>query len=133
MAAAGLTTSSEMPLFQSAITGRPPRDDDRQLSGRQLGAVLIRRMLKRRLAVAGLPVRLRPHSFRVLVVTDLLAQNVALEDVQYLAGHSNPQTTQLYDRRRRRVTRNIVASRVVVFVAPDELVAKARGGRPVST
>ena len=23
-----------------------------------------------------------------------LAQNVALEDVQYLAGHSNPQTTQ---------------------------------------
>ena len=25
-----------------------------------------------------------------------------------LAGHSNPQTTQIYDRRRRRVTRNIV-------------------------
>ena len=23
-------------------------------------------------------------------------------------GHSNPQTTQIYDRRRRRVTRNIV-------------------------
>ena len=69
---------------------------------------MIRRMLKRRLATAGLPRRLRPHSFRVLVVTDLLAQNVPLEDVQYLAGHSNPQTTQLYDRRRRRVTRNIV-------------------------
>ena len=65
-------------------------------------------MLKRRLAAAGLPVMLRPHSFRVLVVTDLLQQNVPLEDVQYLAGHSNPQTTQLYDRRRRRVTRNIV-------------------------
>ena len=65
-------------------------------------------MLKRRLAAARLPLRLRPHSFRVLVVTDLLAQNVALEDVHYLAGHSNPQTTQLYDRRRRQVTRNIV-------------------------
>ena len=55
MAAAGLpSASSEMPLFQSAITGRPRRDDDRQLSGRPLGAVLIRRMLKRRLAAAGL-------------------------------------------------------------------------------
>ena len=49
-----------------------------------------------------------PHSFRVMVVTDLLGQNVPMEDVQYLAGHSNPQTTQIYDRRRRRVTRNIV-------------------------
>ena len=100
MAVARLTASSETPFFQSALTGRPRRGDERPLSGRPLGAVLIRRMLKRRLAVAGLPARLRPHSFRVLVVTDLLAQNVALEDVQYLAGHSNPQTTQLYDRRR---------------------------------
>ena len=49
-----------------------------------------------------------PHSFRVLVVTDLLSQDVPLEDVQYLAGHANPRTTQIYDRRRRRVTRNIV-------------------------
>ena len=48
-----------------------------------------------------------PHSFRVLVVTDLLSQDVPLEGVQYLAGHANPKTTQIYDRRRR-VTRNIV-------------------------
>ncbi len=40
--------------------------------------------------------------------TDLLEQNVPLEDVQYLAGHSNPRTTRIYDRRRRKVTRNIV-------------------------
>ena len=66
MVAAGLTLSSDTPLFQSAITGRPRRGDDRQVSRRPLGAVLIRRMLKRRLAVAGLPVRLRSHSFRVL-------------------------------------------------------------------
>ena len=49
-----------------------------------------------------------PSQFRVMVVTDLLSQDVPMEDVQYLAGHSNPQTTQIYDRRRRRVTRNIV-------------------------
>ena len=33
----------------------------------------------------------------VLVVTDLLEQNVPLEDVQVLVGHSQPQTTQIYD------------------------------------
>ena len=68
----------------------------------------VRQMLKRRLHEAGLPEIITPHSFRVMVVTDLLGQNVPMEDVQYLAGHSNPQTTQIYDRRRRRVTRNII-------------------------
>ena len=52
--------------------------------------------------------QLFPHSFRVLVVTDLLSQDLPLEDVQYLAGHANRRTTQIYDRRRRRVTQNIV-------------------------
>jgi integrase/recombinase XerD len=68
----------------------------------------MRQMLKRRRVDAGLPHLFSPHSFRVTVVTDLLKQNVPLEDVQYLAGHSNPKTTQIYDRRRRRVTHNIV-------------------------
>ena len=31
-----------------------------------------------------------------------------LEDVQYLAGHTHPRTTQIYDRRRRRGSRNLV-------------------------
>ncbi len=31
-----------------------------------------------------------------------------LEDVQYLAGHSDPRTTLIYDRRKKEVTRNIV-------------------------
>jgi hypothetical protein len=30
------------------------------------------------------------------------------EDVQHLAGDSDPRTTRLHDRRRRRVTRNLV-------------------------
>ncbi len=42
-------------------------------------------ILKRRMAGVGLPAILSPHSFRVLGVTDLLSQNVPLEDVQYLA------------------------------------------------
>ena len=55
-------------------------------TGWALSAVSVRDQLKRRLRAAGLPQRLRPHSFRVLVVTDLLAQRVPLEDVQYLVG-----------------------------------------------
>lgn len=66
------------------------------------------RMLKRRLADAGLPLQFSPHCFRVATITDLLGQGVPLEDVQLLAGHSDPRTTRLYDRRHRQVTRNIV-------------------------
>ena len=65
-------------------------------------------MVKRRLRDAGLPVRLSPHSFRVTGITDLLSQGVPLDDVQFLAGHSSPRTTKLYDRRQKKVTRNIV-------------------------
>ena len=65
-------------------------------------------MLKRWLKDAGPPPIFSPHSFRVLVVTDLLSKDVPLEDVQNLGGHANPKTTQSYDRRQRRVTRNIV-------------------------
>jgi site-specific recombinase XerD len=57
---------------------------------------------------ASLPSRLSPHSFRVTTITDLLEQGVPLEDVQRLAGHADPRTTRLYDRRQKKITRNIV-------------------------
>jgi site-specific recombinase XerD len=66
------------------------------------------RMVKRRLKSAGLPPQICPHSFRVATVTDLLSQGVPLTDVQYLAGHADPRTTRLYDRRQRAVSRNLV-------------------------
>ncbi len=59
---------------------------------------------------AGLPPTLSPHSFRVAAIINLLAQGVPLEDVQNLANHADPRTTRLYDRRQRKVTRNIVES-----------------------
>jgi site-specific recombinase XerD len=64
-------------------------------------------MMKRQLKSAGLPDHFSPHSFRVTTVTDLLTQNVPLEDVQYLAGRCDPRTTRIYDRRRK-MTRHIV-------------------------
>ena len=78
------------------------------LTERAMSPLAVQLMLKRRLKAARLPEILSPHSFRVLVVTDLLSQNIPLEDVQYLAGHAHPRTTQIYDRRRRRVSRNLV-------------------------
>lgn len=68
----------------------------------------IGRMVKRRMKSAGLPSRLSPHSFRVATITDLLSQGVPLEEVQNLAGHADPRTTRLYDRRQKSVSRNIV-------------------------
>ena len=47
-------------------------------------------------------------TFRVTTITDLLEQGVPLEDVQRLAGHADPRTTRLYDRRQKKITRNIV-------------------------
>ena len=78
------------------------------VTDRALAAHGLRRTFKRRLPDAGLPGIVRPYSFRLMVVTDLLSQGMPMEDVHYLAGRANPQTTRLYDRRRRRVTRNII-------------------------
>lgn len=101
-AAAIRDDDKESSLFRTAVRR------ERRLTGRGMTANDIGRMVKRRMADAGLSSRLSPHSFRVTTITDLLEQGVPLEDVQYLAGHSDPRTTRLYDRRQKKVTRNIV-------------------------
>lgn len=80
-------------MFQSAVR------KEKCLSGVPIHVNDVCRMMKRRLRDPGLPENLSPHSFRVTTITDLLAQGVPLEDVQRLAGHSDPRTTRLYDRR----------------------------------
>jgi integrase/recombinase XerD len=103
LSVAGLKDESkDSPLFRTA-GGRKPG-----LSVTTMNGVDICRMVKRRLKAAGLSTAASPHSFRACVATDLLSQNVALEDVQYLLGHSDSRVTKLYDRRQKQVTRNIV-------------------------
>lgn len=103
LAAAGNEEADKLfPLFRTAVRRTC------QLTARPMTSGDMGRMVKRRMREAGLPARLSPHSFRVTTITDLLSQGVPLEDVQFLAGHSDPRTTRLYDRRQRRVTRNIV-------------------------
>ena len=94
--------AKDSPLFR-ASNGR-----SKKLTAGPLTSKRICELVKRRLKDAGLPSRLSPHSFRVAAITDLLTQGVPLEDVQYLAGHVEPRTTGLYDRRQKKVTRNIV-------------------------
>jgi len=93
---------SDLPTFRTA------RLRTKSLTETAISGEDICRMLKRRLKAACLPSHLSPHSFRVATITDLLTQGVPLEDVQFLAGHADPRTTRLYDRRHRRVTRNVV-------------------------
>lgn len=103
LTASGLTDSpAAAPLFRSTVR-RTGLFTEKPMTGTDVW-----RMVKRRLADAGLPGHLSPHSFRVATVTDLLSQGVPLGDVQYLAGHADPRTTRLYDRRPKKVTRNLV-------------------------
>jgi integrase/recombinase XerD len=103
IAAAGvLADAKSTPVFRSAIRR------SKELSDHSMSANDVCRMVKCRLAAAGLPSRLSPHSFRVATITDLLTQGVPIEDVQHLASHADPRTTSLYDRRQRQVTRTIV-------------------------
>ncbi len=95
---------SSAPLFVTLHRRKAPNDARRAMSP---GDIL--RMVRRRLRRAGLPPDMFScHSFRATTITNLLEQGVPLEDVQHLAGHADPRTTRLYDRRRREVTRNIV-------------------------
>jgi len=97
------TTDDGASLFRS-LDGRSGRLTLRGLTGND-----ILRIVKRRLAAAGLPAeQFSCHSFRATTATDLLTQGVPIEDVQFLLGHADPRTTQIYDRRKRQVTRNIV-------------------------
>lgn len=95
-------TEDSTPLFRTTIR------KTKKLTQKPMAAGDMARMVKRRMRDASLPSRLSPHSFRVTTITDLLNQGVPLEDVQNLAGHADPRTTRLYDRRNRKVTRNIV-------------------------
>ncbi len=92
----------QSPLFRTVVPFT------RELTERRMTANDIGRMVKRRMSEAALPSRLSCHSLRVTTITDLLSRGERLEDVQQLAGHADPRTTRLYDRRQRRVTRNIV-------------------------
>jgi integrase len=91
------------PLFRSAQKRK------RALTARGLTGNDLLRIVKRRLKAAGLPEKTFPcHSFRATTATDLLKHDVPREQVQYLLGHSDARTTDLYNRTSKDVSRNVV-------------------------
>jgi Phage integrase family len=65
-------------------------------------------MLQRRAKKAGISTAICNHSWRATGITNFLENGGAIEMAQYMAGHADPRTTKLYDRRRREVTRSEV-------------------------
>lgn len=72
-------------------------------SGRRWSQPEVWKHLRVLARAADLPVAasIKPHTLRHQFITDNLAENVPLERVQDAVGHSDPRTTQRYNRRRR--------------------------------
>ena len=95
--AAGIA-SADAPLFQGVAGGRGVGT----ATGRGLSSNAARSQLKRRLRSAGLPGNLRPYSFRVLVVTDLLSEGLTMVTVLQRPNSLQRQGTPQQDRQARR-------------------------------
>jgi integrase/recombinase XerD len=100
--AAGISADRTGPLFRTVLgktgklTNRPMRISD------------VYRMIQRRAAEAGIETKIGCHTFRATGITAYLKNGRKLEIAQQMAGHSNPKTTSLYDRRNDEVSMNEV-------------------------
>jgi site-specific recombinase XerD len=99
VAAAALEPRCKGPLFQSAPRKAPG------LSGKALSRSDVWAMVKRRCAAAGLPANICNHSFRATGITIHQENGGRIEDAAELAGHASTRTTQLYNRKLRKVAR----------------------------
>ncbi len=96
--AAGIGIDRDGPLFRSL-------NRDNSISGRRLTRQRAWEMLRRRARTAGISTDVCNHSFRATGITAYLENPEArVEVAQYLAGHADPKTTKLYDRRAERVS-----------------------------
>ena len=91
---AGHSDDIEGPLF------RPVRDNRKGLEARRpLHPDVIDRTLRKYARHVGLERGYSAHSMRATFITTALDNGASLEDVQSAAGHADPSTTKLYDRR----------------------------------
>jgi site-specific recombinase XerD len=96
--AAGIAGDSSAPLFRTApgagtkLTRSPMRTAD------------VWRMIRRRLAQAGIRTKAGCHSFRATGITCYLENKGTLEKAQQMACHASPRTTKLYDRTNDQIT-----------------------------
>jgi integrase/recombinase XerD len=92
--AAGHADDLDGPLF-------PPLSHNRkgQESRRHMDPDAIDRVLRKHAAATGLTRGYSAHSMRATFITTALGNGATLDDVLRAAGHSEPSTTKLYDRR----------------------------------
>jgi site-specific recombinase XerD len=102
LAAAGLAEQKGSPLFRTAARDKAGLTELRMTQSDAW------RMLQRRARAAGLEARLSNHTWRATGITTFLAHGGALEVAQDMAGHADPRTTRLYDRRRQLIIRSEV-------------------------
>jgi len=89
----GEADRKKSPIFFSAF-GRTGKLTDHRMS-----ACDAWRMIRRRAKEAGILTPIGCHSFRATGITNYLVNGGRLETAQQMAGHSDPRTTKLYDRR----------------------------------
>lgn len=93
------------PLFQSL-------SKNHRLTGNAMSRRDLLRMVKARCLAAGLPGEICNHTFRGTGITVFLQNGGALEAAQGMAGHSDPRTTKLYDRRKDLATLSEIERRI---------------------
>lgn len=81
----------------------------------------LHRLVRRLAAIAGLPqaAAVHPHSLRHSALTEALERGCSLRDVQALAGHIDPRTTERYDRMRSRLDHSPVYALAASLAAVD--------------
>jgi integrase/recombinase XerD len=94
LAQAGHADDLEGPLFRPVRGNREGQDERRHLHPDVIDRIL-RKYAKR----IGLDRGYSAHSMRATFITTALDNGASLEDVQSAAGHADPSTTKLYDRR----------------------------------
>lgn len=94
LSAAGHANDLDGPMFRPLHNNGVKRDGNRPVHPDAIDRVL--RKYARRL---GLDRGYSAHSMRATFITTALENGASLEDVQRAAGHRDPSTTKLYDRR----------------------------------
>ena len=82
----------------------------------------LHRLVRRVAQAAALPQAraIHPHSLRHSALTEALERGCSLRDVQALAGHIDPRTTERYDRMRSRLDHSPVYALAASLAAPEE-------------
>lgn len=102
LTAATLAEEKGTPLFRTA------RGKTGTLTENRMTQSDAWRMLQRRAVAAGVTTAVCNHSWRASGITVFLENGGAIEMAQYMAGHADPRTTKLYDRRRQVASRGEV-------------------------